>query len=431
MEKHSILILDDEVNVLKSLERLLEEESYDIITVLDGNKALEMVKTHTPSLIISDYRMPGMNGVEFLSQACQVYPDSIRVMLTGFADIDAVIGAINKGEIYRYITKPWKEDEFKALIRDCLKQYELIRENKYLLNLTIKQNEELKDLNTNLEKKVEDRTKELQESNLKLKTLYEALEKSFVETVKIVLKTLEIKNEKLGIHAKRVAAMAVSMAQRMGLEPKQIRDIEIAGLFHDIGKVNMPSFMLFKTGSLLGNEQKAILRQHPVMGSIALSGVERLREVSYIVLCHHEHVNGGGYPYRKKGDEIPLGAKIIAVADTFENLTSEAIIGEKALTNEEAFKHIQSKANICFDPEAVRSLGSVMKGLKPAVKSNVKVKVSIEELEEGMVLASHIHTRSGILIMAENDVVSKNIIERIKQYAGIEPFQDDIVVYEK
>ena len=164
--KHSLLFIDDEENVLKSLKRIFEDDDYHIFTASGGEEALDILKTGRISLLVCDNRMPKMDGITFFQKAISLAPEAVRIMLTGFADVDTVMSSINKGEVYRYIAKPWKDDELKAIIRDGLEHYDLIEENKYLTDLTLKQNQELKKYNKDLENKVEERTKEIQEKNI-------------------------------------------------------------------------------------------------------------------------------------------------------------------------------------------------------------------------------------------------------------------------
>ena len=166
MSQYAILCVDDEVNILSSLERVfLEEEDYEIITANGGEKGLEVLKKRPVDLIISDQRMPGMSGTEFLKKARELHPDTVRIVLSGYADFDTITAAINEGEIYRLIQKPWQEDELLLAVKDSLEKYELIRENKKLQEEIREQNEELKTLNQQLEERVKDRTKELEISN--------------------------------------------------------------------------------------------------------------------------------------------------------------------------------------------------------------------------------------------------------------------------
>lgn len=152
---HTLLLVDDELSILKSLKRLLRKEKHQILTATNGREALDVL-AHTDedvSLIISDQRMPEMTGAQFLAQAVNIAPDSVRFLLTGYADLNAVADAVNKGKIHRYITKPWNDDEINELIHMALSQVELRKENKRLTELTERQNSELAELNKDLEKR--------------------------------------------------------------------------------------------------------------------------------------------------------------------------------------------------------------------------------------------------------------------------------------
>ena len=162
MSNYTILCVDDEENILSALQRVfLEEDNYEIITANSGNEGLKILKERPVDLIMSDQRMPEMSGTEFLKQARELYPDTIRIVLSGFSDFDTVTKAINEGEIYRLIQKPWEDSELLSVIKDCLDKYELLRENKKLQEEIEKQNAELKTFNLKLEEKVEERTQEL------------------------------------------------------------------------------------------------------------------------------------------------------------------------------------------------------------------------------------------------------------------------------
>jgi two-component system NtrC family sensor kinase len=162
MKMHTILCVDDEENILSALERVfLEEDNYEIITANSGNEGLKILKERPVDLIMSDQRMPEMSGTEFLKKARALYPDTIRIVLSGFSDFDTVTKAINEGEIYRLIQKPWEDSELLSVVKDCLEKYTLICENKKLQEAIKKQNEELKTFNLQLEEKVKERTQEL------------------------------------------------------------------------------------------------------------------------------------------------------------------------------------------------------------------------------------------------------------------------------
>jgi len=184
--KHPLLFVDDEESITKALRRLFRKEEYDIYTAASGQEGLDRLReVGKPfSLIISDQRMPEMNGAEFLEKAKGIFPQAIRILLTGYSDMDAMVDAINKGGIHRYFTKPWNDDDLLLQVRQSLEQYELVLENRRLLVLTRKQNKELKGLNDRLEEKVAERTREVVEKNEELSLLNRQLESPIKGVVK-------------------------------------------------------------------------------------------------------------------------------------------------------------------------------------------------------------------------------------------------------
>ncbi|HAS18084.1 MAG TPA: two-component system response regulator, partial [Nitrospiraceae bacterium] len=231
--KHTILLVDDEENILNALNRVLRREGFRIFTATSGNQALLTMDKEKITLILSDCRMPGMDGIELLAEVRKRTPDTIRMMLTGYADMETSMAAINRGEVYRFITKPWNDDELKLIIKDGIHQYELVQENRYLHELTQKQNLILKDLNSNLEQKVSERTREVE-------MLFKELEQNFFDVVRVFTGLMELKSPYLGGHAKRVAALSRRLAEKIGLPTDEVLNIEVAALLQDIGTLGFP-----------------------------------------------------------------------------------------------------------------------------------------------------------------------------------------------
>lgn len=159
--RHTVLCVDDEVNILQTLKRLLRKENYQLITASSGVEGLEIMSKNDVHLVISDQRMPEMNGTEFLAAIKERYPDVIRIILTGYTEVDTITESINRGHIYKFFLKPWNDDNLKLEIRKALDQYDLIKANEHLTRTIIRQNNILKQLNDELEEKVERRTREL------------------------------------------------------------------------------------------------------------------------------------------------------------------------------------------------------------------------------------------------------------------------------
>lgn len=317
MKKHKILFVDDEENILNSLKRLFLDEECEVYTANNGFDAIKLLDEHEFALILSDYRMPGLNGVEFLKLAKEKSPDTIRIILTGFSDVNVAVSAINDGEIYKFISKPWDSEDFKVQIKRTIEHYELLHERKELLKTIKVQNEELKRWNINLEKRVEEKTKEL-------KYIYKALKEAYLDTIHILVVAAEYKDKDTGNHIKRISRISSLIAKKIGLSNKETENILYATPMHDVGKIGVPDAILLKKRRLT-NEEFEIMKTHSIMGEKILENTKsEILELAHIIAkSHHERWNGGGYPEGLSGKQIPLVGRIVCLADVFDALTSK------------------------------------------------------------------------------------------------------------
>ena len=410
---HSLLLVDDEENILNSLKRTLRKEQYRIITAQSGMEGLSVIDREKISLVLSDHRMPGMEGVEFLNEVRQKSPETIRMMLTGYADMQSVMNAINHGEVYRFITKPWDDEEIRFIVRDALRHYDLIDENKALQALTHKQNIELKDLNNNLEDKVAERTKEVE-------VLYKNLEQNFFDFVRVFLSLLELKSQYLGSHCKRVAALSRRLADKAGLLPDEKLDIELASLLEDIGTLGFPEKMLRKRESELDPTEKALIEQHPVIGQTSLQHIQKLLPVSLLIRHHHERYDGIGYPDNLRRERIPAGSRIIAIADFFDKLINPSDGGER-YSVDRAYFVLEKEAGRRFDPLLVGKFNETLHEFSHEEIEADICEIDIDELKEGMLLASDVRTKRGLLLMASGEVIKPVHLDKINKFHKIDP----------
>jgi adenylate cyclase len=443
--KHSILLVDDEISITKSLERIFRKEDYKILTASGGKEGLELLNTleEPVSLIISDQRMPEMTGAQFLEKARKIFPDAGRYLLTGYSDMDAVVDAVNKGEIHRYLTKPWNDDELLVHVRQSLEQYELVLENRRLLELTSTQNRELNELNKNLEKKVSQRTLEIRQKNIKLEEANKKLEESFLDIIRLLSSLIENLNPEMGRYMKHVAQLARKVAEEYGLDSEKLDQIEIAGMIHDIGMLGLPKSTLLKDEKSMAKADLKMYRQHPVIASICLETVEKLDKVAEIVLYHHENFDGSGFPNGLKEDEIPLGSRIIrAVADYcniiyrwpkdikyilnkvgeyFGPATKNFNVTEpEKMLEEVASKIIMLGAHQKYDISVVTKLIERAGEAKPSEEEDKEEKkqvlwIGYEELKEGMVLARDLRLKDGRLLLTRGMKVKKSSISSIQK----------------
>lgn len=310
VEKHTILLVDDEVNNLQLLRRTLRHD-YNIMTASNGKEALEIVEHHGKeiSLIVSDQKMPEMQGTEFLKQVSNEYPDIIKILLTGHLDVDAIVDSINDCHLYQYIVKPFDPEVLKMTIDGGIQKYNLLN-NKTII---------LKDL------------REL-----------------FYKTIKLIAAALDAKDPYTHGHSMRVTMYSMILAKKLNLDDTMLEEIETAGLLHDIGKIGIPQRILCKPGKLT-DEEFEVMKSHPEQGEKMLKDIKKLTLISNWLRTHHEKWDGTGYPNGMKGEEIPLSGRIIALADTYDAMTSDRPY-RKALSHEVAIEEIKRCAGTQFDP---------------------------------------------------------------------------------
>ena len=436
--EHTLLLVDDEKAITKALHRLFRKEGYQILTADSGPEGLEKLKQceRSVSLIISDQRMPEMSGAQFLEKAKEIAPNAVRYLLTGYSDMEAVIQAVNSGEIHRYLTKPWNDDDLLLHVRQSLEHYELIYENRRLTALTIKQNRELAELNKSLEQKIQARTREVNEKNQALEATNRQLEKSFMDSIRLLVAMVETLNPKLGQQMRNVAHLSRQIGETMELAPDELDKIEMAGLIHDIGLLGFPEELWSKEVKQMTDEQRHIFNEHPVIASIILESVEKLAPVGEMVLFHHEYVNGLGFPNGLKGAQIPLGSRILLTASDYcrivetwprdmQKLMSMArrhfdpdvwkafnvSDDPEAIIEDAAEKKILMKASQKYDMEVVSAL---IKTLRKSKKILPTYTLSLEELEAGMVLMEDLRLTDGRLLLTKGTKLKGSSIVSIR-----------------
>lgn len=410
----TLLLVDDEPAILSSLRRLLRPCGYRLLLAEGGQSGLAILEEEKVDLVISDMRMPEMDGAQFLEHVRQRWPDAVRLLLTGYSDITSTIDAINRGEIYRYIAKPWDDNDLKLIIKGALESSNLKKENERLLALTQQQNEALSALNMGLEDKVKQRTSEIEQVNSFLNLANDTLKKNFVLSIKVFARLIELRGGANGGHAQRVASLSKKLAAHLGLDSKTQQDVYYAGLLHDIGKIGFSDSLLQKPVVKMTSEETALYRKHVVTGEAALMPIEELREVAKITRFHHERVDGQGFPDRLMGIDIPIGAKILSIINDFDGLQS-GILSEKHHTSEEALNLIRAGANKRYDPAFVEAFAELLEKIKLEVVPERSV--GFMDLKVGMVLARDLVSKEGVLMLSADHVLDVVLIRKIQEFA--------------
>jgi response regulator RpfG family c-di-GMP phosphodiesterase len=360
-------------------------------------------------------RMPEMDGAQFLEQVRQRWPDTMRLLLTGYADMASTINAINRGQIYRYVAKPWNDDELPIIIREALERRRLLAENARLVELTKLQNDQLRELNEGLERKVVERTAELGQVNSFLSLANGQLKKKFLVSIKMFTGLIELRGGVMAGHSRRVGELARRVAQECGLDEKAQNDVFLAGLLHDIGKIGLSDGLLARPVSLMNGSQMTEYCRHAAAGEAALMPLEELRDAARLVRSHHEHFSGHGFPDSLHDEEIPLGSRILAVVNDYDGFQI-GTLAEKKLTPEQALAMLRQLAGKRYDPKVIEVF-SRMAEQNLLGEANER-RLGADQLKPGMVLARDFVGENGALLLAADVHLTPAMVSQIQALAA-------------
>jgi putative nucleotidyltransferase with HDIG domain len=322
-----ILIVDDEEMVCSLLARRLAKERYVCLTANNGKEALSHFYKDQFSLIISDIKMPEMDGVELLKQVKAMDPNMLVIMVTAYPELDLVVEAMRLGA-YDFITKPVNLELVVHSVKKALEKKKL--------------EQQVEAYHNNLEKLVEERTGRLQQA-------YRTLKKAHLDSVKVLVEAIDAKDPYTRGHSDRVTRMSLKIAAQLEFNDERLESLEYGALLHDIGKIGIKDEVLQRAGSLSPHEYEYI-QEHPLIGVKIVEGIDFFKDKIPIIRHHHEHYNGNGYPDGLKGEAIPLEARIIAVPDAFDAMTSSRLHREE-MSLEEVLGELEQCRAKQFDPQ--------------------------------------------------------------------------------
>ncbi len=302
--KEQVLFVDDDGLILQAMKRAFRQDvDLAVLTASNAREAMQIIRETEIPVIVSDQDMPGMSGIEFLEWAKRARPDSIRILLTGFADFGVAINSINRCEVYRFIAKPWNTKELRATVREALQKYRVIA--------CLKSGHESKLLS--------------------------------------LVRTIELKDPYTRGHSERVAEYSIQLADAMGLSPEEKSNLRFGGFIHDIGKIGISETILNKREALT-TEEREIIKQHSRWsGEVAeMAGLHP--GIVNVALYHHERFDGKGYPGGLAGNEIPVLARIASIADVYDAMALDRPY-RKGMDHAALLEYLKSERHQAFDPE--------------------------------------------------------------------------------
>jgi response regulator RpfG family c-di-GMP phosphodiesterase len=411
-----ILIVDDEPIVLIALKETLEREGYHVVACTSPLKALAILAERPFAVIISDQRMPAMLGLDFLIESRRLQPHASRVLVTAVLALPTIVDAINKGEIFRFVAKPWLREEMLATVRNALQRHELITRNEVLQAQTQQLNAQLTTANGELSARVHD----LEQQRLQLDAANRRLTERYESSLELCRRILTAYDPVLGGQAKALVEFANRMADTEHFDERERHALKSAAWLCDLGLIGVPRELLRSFRSRpesLSDRERAMLHHHPLYSQTLAALVDSRGEVGEVIRSHHEHFDGSGYPDALAGQNIPWAARCLAVAVGFV---------ESGLSKQATIDRLLAESGKTYDPEAVRLFLKVSQLVH--LPRQVR-EVLLDELEPGMTLASGIYSPHGLLLIGEGQALGHATITKIRTHNLIAPINQRLLVY--
>jgi len=415
----TILFVDDEKSILNTLQHIFTPQNYTVYIASSAKEGLALLSENSIDVVVSDMRMPEMDGALFLKTVAEKWPNTKRILLTGFTDMQAAISAVNEGGIDYYLTKPWKNDYISKVIASLMESKLLTDNNRELQDALVKKNAELTQFNQKLEEKVEERTRELKET-------HEYLQKSYDSTTQVLLSIVELYE---GIRGHNIAEDAKKIAEILDLPHKQQQDIYLAAMLHNIGKVGLAKEIISKPLLALNKNEIKEFTQYPILGSATLIPFSPLKEVANIILHHRENFSGNGFPHKILAEDIPLGARILNIVVNYYEL-QEGLICHKKLSASQAVAYIKEHFSD-YDPKILSIfLETLAKSVPESMQATAtthtdEYQLMPHQLESGMMLSRNLTTTNGFVLVQEGQIFTPELVDQIKKIK----FKDGFTVY--
>jgi len=400
-EPASILIVDDDEIILIALAETISRQDYRIVKVNHAFKALEHVQREKFAVVISDQRMPDMKGLEFLAKVKNIQPNASRILITGVLTLKTIIDAVNKGEIFRFLAKPWIREELLATIDNAVQRFNLLEINAKLYTDTLKLNERIAQTNADLQHKI----REISAQKKALDDLNRVFAKNFEHSLELCYRIINAYHPLLGQETRTIADLCNILIVNSDLAPDDEYVLKVSAWMQNLGLIGISRDLFTKARQhpdTLTTAEKEIIHNHPIYGQTLASFVDNLPSVGVTIRAHHERWDGKGYPDGLSGENIPHPARYLAIIVHFV---------ECGLPREEAIERILQLSGTAFDPEAVQTFLKATQLIKlpPKVKE-----VLLADLKPGMVLAKGISSPTGILLIPDGIALNDEMLMRIK-----------------
>ncbi len=407
-----LLLLDDEPDIITALTRFLRKQ-YEIVSFNKGIDALAYLEKNDVDIIMSDMRMPTMDGAEFLSLSRQWRPDAVRLLLTGHSDIEATIKAINEGAIFTYMAKPWDNEDLKLKIKKASEHYLLKKERDALSASLMEANHHLEELNSCLELKVAERTKELEFSKQKLLASLDIQRELLHDILDMMSATIEYRTGSNEGDLKRIALQARTLAEKIGLDENNCRSIYLSTLLHEIGVVGLSDDAIEERYVPGANTHRSE-ESYPEIGATIVGRIKRMLFLTENIKHQNENYDGSGFPDHLVGEKIPVGSRIIRIVKDFDYLIA-GVRNKSKMSIYHAESWMRDKADTWYDKKLLEIFFSILVKKHDATHDGLIYSVGVERLKSGDVLARDL-VINGNLMLKAGQHVNQKIIECLRHH---------------
>lgn len=411
-----ILVVDDDEIILIALAETLKHEGYSVTTTQSPRQAVEYLRDERFAVIISDQRMAEMTGLEFLQKASQIQPNASRILITGVLTLKTIIAAINTGEIFRFIAKPWLREELLATIRNAVQRHQLVELNRKLQDDTFRLNEQLAGANNELQSRITELTTRQKE----LESAHAALHSNFHHSLELVQRIIAAFHPVLGQEIRHVVEICERMIDCCQMSEQEAHVLRAAAWLHNVGLIGISRELLLKVRQepdSLTDAEQAQFRNHPVYGQMLAAFIDSLEAVGTTIRASRERWDGRGFPDGLQGEMIPHPARLLAVAVHF---------AENPKEREDAVEDVLRLSGTAFDPEAVRLF---LKATRMVPLPRKVREVLFSDLKAGMVLAKGIYSPAGLLLIPDGHILSEQTLGKIRSHNLAGPITQRLLVY--
>ena len=405
MSSKRILLVDDEPAILRALQRLLRRRGYETLTAESGIAALAILESTPVDLIVSDMRMPNMNGAEFLARARTLYPDTIRILLTGYSDMECTIKAINDGGIYGYLSKPWDGDQLLGLIASSLVGNEQVDKSAKVVLGMHRENQKLK-------QRVERQSREMAMSDQYVKDAYQAIQTHQKMTEDCLINVLDMKLRGHRDVSLKVACIARQIASQLCLTGSDIQLIRRGAALYGIGKIALPDVLLTLPQDQFTEDQRAAYFTYPVHTASILMAFPVYQEIADMLFLHKAYLNGSGYPSTVESGNQHLVSKILMLAVDYVEYSVGWVTGQRE-RHEDVVAALQGRSEQ-YDERLLATVSTVTMEVA-TLQSDASIMVPVSSLVAGMILQRNLNSPQGVLLIRKGTALSDNMIHQLRR----------------